>query len=140
MLLCQVKDNLWMLLDEKTSEPTEDMIVVTGDLIGHLGVTMEGFSNDTKTRINFVLIRHRVFQELATNSKISLTRASPRKIVHDNHAAEAEITTKMWNPNQVVTAVKEGSLQIPHQVDEVSPAVDRRCRKVHGVSNTNIVV
>ncbi|EYC30292.1 hypothetical protein Y032_0005g2564 [Ancylostoma ceylanicum] len=38
----QVKDDFWMLLDEKTAEvPMEDTIVVEGDLNGHVGAAKD---------------------------------------------------------------------------------------------------
>ncbi|VDO19908.1 unnamed protein product [Heligmosomoides polygyrus] len=41
----QTKDEFWSLLDEKTAEvPSQDMIVVAGDLNGHVGATKDGYS------------------------------------------------------------------------------------------------
>ncbi|EYC32641.1 hypothetical protein Y032_0002g1012 [Ancylostoma ceylanicum] len=40
----QTKDEFWMLLDEKTAEvPMEDIIVVAGDLNGHVGAAKDGY-------------------------------------------------------------------------------------------------
>ncbi|EYB98255.1 hypothetical protein Y032_0133g1803 [Ancylostoma ceylanicum] len=41
----QVKDDFWMLLDEKTAEELmEDTIVVAGDLNGHVGAAKDGYT------------------------------------------------------------------------------------------------
>ncbi|VDP09412.1 unnamed protein product [Heligmosomoides polygyrus] len=41
----QTKDEFWSLLDEKTAEvPSKDMVVVAGDLNGHVGETKDGYS------------------------------------------------------------------------------------------------
>ncbi|VDL64874.1 unnamed protein product [Nippostrongylus brasiliensis] len=40
----EVKDEFWALLHEKTAEvPSEEMVVVAGDLNGHAGITKDGF-------------------------------------------------------------------------------------------------
>ncbi|VDO99635.1 unnamed protein product [Heligmosomoides polygyrus] len=41
----QTKDVFWSLLDEKTAEvPSEDMVAVARDLIGHVGAARDDFS------------------------------------------------------------------------------------------------
>ncbi|VDO23047.1 unnamed protein product [Heligmosomoides polygyrus] len=41
----QTKDGFWSLLDEKTAEiSSQDMVVVAGDLSGHVGATKDGYS------------------------------------------------------------------------------------------------
>ncbi|VDO18556.1 unnamed protein product [Heligmosomoides polygyrus] len=41
----QAKDEFWSLLDEKTAEvPPKDVIIVAGDLNGHVGATKDGYS------------------------------------------------------------------------------------------------
>ena len=41
----QSKDEFWTLLEEKTAEvPSEDVIIVAGDLNGHVGATKDGYS------------------------------------------------------------------------------------------------
>ncbi|VDP12578.1 unnamed protein product [Heligmosomoides polygyrus] len=41
----QAKDEFWSLLDEKTAEvPLKDVVIVAGDLNGHLGATKDGYS------------------------------------------------------------------------------------------------
>ncbi|VDO18766.1 unnamed protein product [Heligmosomoides polygyrus] len=41
----QAKDEFWSLLDEKTAEvQSKDVIIVAGDLNGHVGVTKDGYS------------------------------------------------------------------------------------------------
>ncbi|VDO99439.1 unnamed protein product [Heligmosomoides polygyrus] len=41
----QAKDEIWNLLDEMTAEvPTKDVIIVAGDLNGHVGATKDGYS------------------------------------------------------------------------------------------------
>ncbi|VDO79373.1 unnamed protein product [Heligmosomoides polygyrus] len=41
----QAKDEFWNLLDEKTAEvPSKDVIIVAGDLNGHVGATKDGYS------------------------------------------------------------------------------------------------
>ncbi|VDP14549.1 unnamed protein product [Heligmosomoides polygyrus] len=40
----QAKDKFWSLLDEKSAEvPSEDVIIVAGDLNGHVGATKDGY-------------------------------------------------------------------------------------------------
>ncbi|VDL77297.1 unnamed protein product [Nippostrongylus brasiliensis] len=40
----EVKDEFWALLHEKTAEiPSEEMVVVAGDLNGHVGISKDGF-------------------------------------------------------------------------------------------------
>ncbi|WKY05395.1 hypothetical protein Q1695_005977 [Nippostrongylus brasiliensis] len=40
----EVKDEFWALLHEKTAEiPSEEMVIVAGDLNGHVGISKEGF-------------------------------------------------------------------------------------------------
>ncbi|VDP35009.1 unnamed protein product [Heligmosomoides polygyrus] len=41
----QAKEEFWSLLDEKTAEiPSKDVIIVAGDLNGHVGATKDGYS------------------------------------------------------------------------------------------------
>ncbi|VDO61664.1 unnamed protein product [Heligmosomoides polygyrus] len=41
----QAKDEFWSLLDEKTAEvPSKDVVIVAGDLNGHVGATKDGYS------------------------------------------------------------------------------------------------
>uniref|UniRef100_A0A183F9N2 Endo/exonuclease/phosphatase domain-containing protein n=1 Tax=Heligmosomoides polygyrus TaxID=6339 RepID=A0A183F9N2_HELPZ len=41
----QAKDEFWNLLDEKTAKvPSKDVIIVAGDLNGHVGAAKDGFS------------------------------------------------------------------------------------------------
>ncbi|VDO93114.1 unnamed protein product [Heligmosomoides polygyrus] len=41
----QANDEFWSLLDEKTAEvPSKDVIIVAGDLNGHVGATKDGYS------------------------------------------------------------------------------------------------
>ncbi|VDP19224.1 unnamed protein product [Heligmosomoides polygyrus] len=41
----QAKDEFWSLLDEKTADvPSKDVIIVAGDLNGHVGATKDGYS------------------------------------------------------------------------------------------------
>ncbi|VDO78449.1 unnamed protein product [Heligmosomoides polygyrus] len=111
----QAKDEFWSLLDEKTAEvPPKDVIIVAGDLNGHVGATKDGnschdgfgyglhntdsvhileyadshnltimntvfrkrnshlisfYSGNTKTQIDFVLMRDRD-RNLVTDAKI----------------------------------------------------------------------
>ncbi|VDO92112.1 unnamed protein product [Heligmosomoides polygyrus] len=73
----QTKDELWNLLDEKTAEvPSEDVIVVAGDLNGHVGTTKDGYSfhggfgyRSTRTPIDFFLVKDRD-RSLVTDAKV----------------------------------------------------------------------
>ncbi|VDO93095.1 unnamed protein product [Heligmosomoides polygyrus] len=41
----QAKDEFWSLLDEKTAEiPLKDVIIVAGDINGHVGAAKDGYS------------------------------------------------------------------------------------------------
>ncbi|VDP05279.1 unnamed protein product [Heligmosomoides polygyrus] len=41
----QAKDEFWSLLDEKTAEvPSNEVIIVAGDLNGHVGAAKDGYS------------------------------------------------------------------------------------------------
>ncbi|VDP37510.1 unnamed protein product [Heligmosomoides polygyrus] len=40
----QAKDEFWSLLDEKTAEVPSKVIIVAGDLSGHVGATKDGYS------------------------------------------------------------------------------------------------
>ncbi|VDO84939.1 unnamed protein product [Heligmosomoides polygyrus] len=102
----QAKDEFWSLLDEKTAEvPSKDVIIVAGDLNGHVGATKDGtschggfgcgtrnadvntvfrkrdshlvsyYSGSTKTQIDIVLVRDRD-RSLVTDAKDSIDRSS----------------------------------------------------------------
>ncbi|VDO22667.1 unnamed protein product [Heligmosomoides polygyrus] len=72
----QAKDEFWSLLDEKAAKvPSKDVIIVAGDLNGHVGTTKDGyirhggFGYGSRNADDFVLVKDRN-RSLATDAKI----------------------------------------------------------------------
>ncbi|VDP08611.1 unnamed protein product [Heligmosomoides polygyrus] len=75
----ETKDEFWSLLDENTAGvPSQDMVVVAGDIIGHVGATKDGYI--CHDGFGFVLVRRRL-QGLVTDAKPCRMRLLPRNTV-----------------------------------------------------------